>query len=83
MCSVYTFVQYIFKPYFIQVHTCVLVTSRGRPPTPIQLNPGNISQGKSGFEFNSLPNDKILDWSKLKAVADDKINATEIFKFVF
>ena len=25
-------------------------------------------------KFNSLPNDKILDWSKLKAFADDKIN---------
>ena len=23
--------------------------------------------------FNSLPNDKILDWSKLKAFADDKL----------
>ena len=26
--------------------------------------------------FQSLPNDKILDWSKLKAFADDKINVT-------
>ena len=24
----------------------------------------------------SLPNDKILDWSKLKKLADDKINIT-------
>ena len=24
----------------------------------------------------SLPNDKFLDWSKLKAFADDKINVT-------
>ena len=30
----------------------------------------------------SLPNNKILDWSKLKAFADDKINKTEKFKFV-
>ena len=30
---------------------------------------------------NSLPNDKILDWSKLKAFADDKINVKEKFKF--
>ena len=30
---------------------------------------------------NSLPNDKILDWSKLKAFADDKIKATEKLKF--
>ena len=26
--------------------------------------------------FNSLLNDKFLDWSKLKAFTDDKINAT-------
>ena len=27
--------------------------------------------------FNSLPNDKLLDWTKLKAFADDKISVTE------
>ena len=31
---------------------------------------------------NSLPNDKILDRSKLKAFADNKINVTKEFKFV-
>ena len=30
----------------------------------------------------TLPNDKILDWSKLKSFADDKINVTEQLKFV-
>ena len=30
---------------------------------------------------NSLPNDKSLDWSKLKAFADDKINVTKKLKF--
>ena len=30
--------------------------------------------------FNSLPNNKILDMSKLKAFADDKINVNEKFK---
>ena len=29
-----------------------------------------------------LPNDKILDWSKFKAPADDKINVTQNLKFV-
>ena len=28
--------------------------------------------------FNSLPNDKILDWSKFKAFADDKVNVGKI-----
>ena len=32
--------------------------------------------------INSLPNDKISDWSKLKASADDKINVTEKLKFL-
>ena len=32
--------------------------------------------------FNSLPNDKILEWSILKAFADDKINVTEKLKYV-
>ena len=31
--------------------------------------------------LNSLPNDRFLDWSKLKAFADDKINVTEKQKF--
>ena len=32
--------------------------------------------------FSSLPNDKILDWSKLKAFADGKSNAIEKLKYV-
>ena len=32
--------------------------------------------------FNSVPNNKILDRSKLKAFADNKINETEKLKFV-
>ena len=34
------------------------------------------------LELSSLPDDKISDWSKLKAYADDKINMTEKLKFV-
>ena len=32
--------------------------------------------------LNSLPNDKILNWSKLKVFADDKINGTKELKLV-
>ena len=39
-------------------------------------------QGSGKKKFNSLPNDKFLDWSKLKALADDKINVAEKLKFV-
>ena len=34
------------------------------------------------MSLNSVPTDKILDWSKLKAFADHKINVTEKLKFV-
>ena len=34
-----------------------------------------------GF-FNSLPNDILLDFSKLKAFAEEKINVRENLKFV-
>ena len=30
----------------------------------------------------SLPNYKVLHWSKLKALVDDKINVTEKLKFI-
>ena len=34
------------------------------------------------WSFNLLPNGKILDWSKLKAFADEKLNEVEKMKFV-
>ena len=33
--------------------------------------------------FNSLPNNKILDWSKLKAFSDDKLKVAKIMISVF
>ena len=33
--------------------------------------------------FNSLPNDKIVDVTKLKAFADDKINVAQMMIYVF
>ena len=33
--------------------------------------------------FNSIPNHKIFNWSKLKALADGKINGIEKIRFVF
>ena len=34
-------------------------------------------------QFNPLPDDKISDWSKSKAFADDKLNVTQNIKVVF
>ena len=34
------------------------------------------------YDLNSLPNDKIVDWSKFKALADDKIYVTQNLNFV-
>ena len=41
--------------------------------------PHNVFRGL----FNSLPNNKILDWFKLKACAHDKVYVTEKFNFFF
>ena len=38
----------------------------------------NAKLSLCGKRFNPLPNGKILDWSKLKTFADDKINVAEI-----
>ena len=38
------------------------------------------SRAKNEIILKSLPNDTILDCSKLKAIADDKINVTEKLK---
>ena len=43
---------------------------------------GNFSLWVDFWYVNSLPNDKILDWSKLEGFADDKINVTGKLKFV-
>ena len=32
--------------------------------------------------LNSLPNDKVSDWSEFKAFADDNINLIEKLKFI-
>ena len=40
----------------------------------IMLNLNRTTEIKS---LNSFPKDKILDWSKFKAFADDEINVTE------
>ena len=44
---------------------------------------GGLAQTErsSKITFNFLPNDKILDWSKLKAFADDNVNLTQKWKF--
>ena len=55
-------------------------------------NSFNLNQAESlsfGMELsawgrvNHLPYDKILVWSKLKAFADENINATQKLKYIF
>ena len=42
---------------------------------------GEIAHSKIEL-YSSLPNNKILDWSKFKAFADDKINLTQNLIFL-
>ena len=66
----------VFHDLFKQLDCCVNVVLRTEDNFPdIGLNKScSVKMG-----FKSLPNDKILDWSKWKASTDDKIN----LKFVF
>ena len=43
---------------------------------------GDHEKDRISTNCNSLPNDKILEYSKLKALADDKIIVTQKFEFV-
>ena len=45
------------------------------------LGPLGLNPTLHNLSFNSISNNKVLDWSKLKAHADDKINVTEKLKF--
>ena len=53
---------------------------------PFIVLPNNVSfvhlLTRNQIWFNSLPNGKILDWSKLKALAYDKTNMVQKFEFV-
>ena len=51
--------------------------------TLFQSYHGNIYIIHDLSRFNSLPNNKILDWSKFKAFADDKIKFAKMIIFVF
>ena len=54
----------------------------------VQIDLSSVVDQKNGWKwkqcrfrkvtsiFNSFPNNKIIDWSKFKAFADDKINET-------
>ena len=44
--------------------------------------PHRIPKGPFSDKEFVLPNDKFLDWSKLKEFADDKLKVTEKLKFV-
>ena len=47
------------------------------------LNAAKTSLHFNNPKFKSLPNNKISDWSYLKACADDKRYVTENWKFVW
>ena len=44
---------------------------------------GNFFHFQTLTTVNSLPNDKLLDWSKLKAFADNKLNIAEFINSMF
>ena len=55
-----------------------------RSQTFLTHNSGKLLNafGNKTSLFNSLPNEKILDWTKLKALADDKFNGAKMIIFL-
>ena len=49
----------------------------------LSLRPVHLSIGSWSLIYNPLPDDKILGLSKLKAVADNKLNVTQDIIVVF
>ena len=64
-------------PCFLKSFHCSLLFIAGF----FETMDDNLSQ--QGLDFYSFPNHKILEQSKLKEFADDKINVTEKLKFVW
>ena len=54
--------------------------AHNRPGIRLDITNINLPNIDSLHNFNSLPNSNILDKSKFKALADDKIIATQILK---
>ena len=47
----------------------------------INLDNAKVRSSWKELTFHSLPNNKILDWSKFKTFVDDKINLNQNMKF--
>ena len=43
----------------------------------------HINRYYDGLRVNPFPNDRILDMTKLKAFADDKLNAAKMMIYLF
>ena len=74
---VYDKIRLVFKLYYPLI----------RPPPPAPKTVFEIAIRSLTIVwkclFNSLPKDKMLDWSKLKALAHDKVSVVENLEFVF
>ena len=88
------FCKEVLEPIFSAINTRTIRTKRSNIAISMMLQPKcllNPSLHKICYTcptwkdlqmtINFLPDDKISDWSKLKAFADDKINVTQILKF--
>ena len=63
-------VQYLAADFVVQAHHIPKMTA-DRPNDSKVFNSAPNNKMLGFFIFNPLPDDKILDWSKLKKIADD------------
>ena len=79
--SIFSFSHLVFHPFKDELQCW---RQSYPPPPPFRANALNLNQPRILYfvlTFNILPHDIILDWSKLKILAD-KINVTEKMLFV-
>ena len=70
--------------YFSDQHLDKASLQRKRTAWATSVGHERISKDEINQRYiNCLPNDKYLDWSKLRAFADDTVNVIAKLKFVF
>ena len=77
----FSFYQSVFKRPLLHLCENIGLFWKGLIFLPVKMF-STLTSPQPCHMVNSLPNDKFLDWFKLKAVADDVSNLAEKLKFV-
>ena len=82
VASIFFFSHNVFNPIKDKKKITILVNFILWYANVFNLDQIRILLFGKDLHCNSLPNNNILDWTKLKAFADDKLNLTKNLKLV-